>query len=81
MQTEADWASLPPELLALVCRALLADLHAHGPCTLRDASRAMAALSPCAAWRRVALEEVRSIAHYTVPVCSRASVQLWFELS
>ncbi|PRW32833.1 hypothetical protein C2E21_8108 [Chlorella sorokiniana] len=56
-EQQADWASLPPELLALVCRALLVDLQAHGPCTLRDASRAMAALSPCSAWRRVALEE------------------------
>lgn len=57
IEPQADWASLPPELLAVVCRTLLADLHASGPCTLRAASRAMAALSPCTAWRRVALEE------------------------
>lgn len=57
-EPQADWAALPPEILALVCGSLLADQHAQGPCTLRDASQTMAALSPCKAWQRVAQEEV-----------------------
>ena len=56
-QPAADWAGLPPELLCL-CFLRCADLaHGREAIGLRDAAQLLASLSPCRAWRVVALAE------------------------
>ena len=60
----ADWASLPPELLRL-CFLKCAKLVQGGQCLpLQQAAQLLSSMSPCRAWRAVAVAEASAAAGF-----------------
>ena len=52
-----DWASLPPDLLRLCLTKCAALVQGGSSLPLQEAAQLLASLSPCRAWREVALAE------------------------